>query len=402
VARSPSPSKATIPATAPPKGRILACADDARTVAESSEANNCRTTPDDDRDGFANFGDCAPRNAAINPGVNDRPDVPAMRDTNCDKLDGNARRAVFVSPIGDDADPGSRARPKASFGAAVEAAAAQRRDVYATLGTYAEGLVMRNGVGVYGGYAVDWKRSLTNRTRVTGAEYFYGSEGAVAYDIAAATTLQFVTLEPRAPTTPGASSYGFRGVRSPALLVERVTATAAAGRAGPPGADGADGLPGGSGLNLPDPNNCHFPGGGGSSPAAGRRGGHGGTGSLGRARTGSTASWTRPASATGWAVLAVSAVTAAGETAVPATWGTWGLPALRDQGAPRAHRTRLVSGAAAVDSTGSAVLPATAVAVVAAVAATTPASVVAAAVVAAAAAARADAAAPPAAAPSAF
>ncbi len=44
--------KAMVPATAPPMGRILACADDTRVVAEAREANNCRTTPDHDRDRY--------------------------------------------------------------------------------------------------------------------------------------------------------------------------------------------------------------------------------------------------------------------------------------------------------------------------------------------------------------
>lgn len=97
---------ATVPATSPPAGRLLGCADTASRNAESREANNCRVTPDHDRDGYSSFGDCAPRNRAVHPGVNDQPDVPAFTDNNCDGIDGTARLAVFVSGVGSNDNPG--------------------------------------------------------------------------------------------------------------------------------------------------------------------------------------------------------------------------------------------------------------------------------------------------------
>ena len=259
----------TVPATSPPAGELLACADGGRAVAEASEANNCRSMPDGDRDGWANFTDCAPTNPGVNPGVSDKPDVPNFRDTNCDGIDGNARRAVFVSPVGDDASPGGRAAPKETLRAAVDTAAAQGKDVYATLGNNYSGVLnMRNGVGVYGGYDTAWKRSLSNSTRITGAVVGSRSEGAVAADITSPTALQHLTLAPPPPGTPGGNSYGLRALRSGGLTVERVVASAAAGRGGTPGADGTRGQPGGEAGGYRNT--------GGGATSWGRNGGNGG------------------------------------------------------------------------------------------------------------------------------
>lgn len=238
----------TVPATSPPAGELLACADGGRAIPEASETNNCRALPDGDRDGWANFTDCAPANAVINPGAADQPDVPAFRDINCDGIDGSVRRAIFVSPVGDDANAGTRSAPKETLRAALDTAAAQGKDVYATQGNnYRERLVMRNGVGLYGGYDTAWRRSLTNRTQVTGAVVGSWAEGAVATDITTPTSLQHVTLIAPSPGGAGGSSYGLRAIRSGGLRLERVVASAAAGRGGTPGGDGAAGQPGGNG-----------------------------------------------------------------------------------------------------------------------------------------------------------
>src|SRR5205085_7042965 len=69
-------------------GELLACADAAKVVAEADELNNCRAAPDADGDGWADFSDCAPSNALINPAAPDAPDVPGFADTNCDGIDG--------------------------------------------------------------------------------------------------------------------------------------------------------------------------------------------------------------------------------------------------------------------------------------------------------------------------
>jgi len=227
--------------------------------------------PDSDGDGWADFTDCAPNNARINPGVDDKPDAPSFRDTNCDGIDGNTRRAVFVSPLGDDDAPGTRAQPKQTLAAAVAAARSQKKDVYATRGIYHELLFVANAVGVYGGYDTSWRRSTSNVTRITGGATSDYTTGAIATNVTARTSVQLLTLTPAAPTSSGASSYGLRGINSGGLVLDHVTARAAVARDGGTGSTGSDGRPATNGKNGAD-------GGAGGTSAAGRTGGNGGGG----------------------------------------------------------------------------------------------------------------------------
>jgi len=269
--------KATVPATTPAAGRVLACADDNRAVAESNETNNCRTTPDADRDGWANFTDCAPTNASVNPGAVDKPDVPAFRDTNCDRIDGNARKAVFVSPSGDDANSGTRARPKRTLNAAVSTASATGKDVYAAAGSYRGTLDAATGVGVYGGYTEAWTRNLLSVTSLTGAP-----EGIRATNVTG-VVLQLFKVR---GNNRGGSAYGIRTTGGSRLILQRLTVTAGDGAVGTAAADGrtppaSDGEKGENG----DPGNCDgtpfkgspVGGPGGESPVF-RSGGKGGNG----------------------------------------------------------------------------------------------------------------------------
>jgi hypothetical protein len=95
-------------------------------------------------------------------------DVPDLKfkDTNCDGIDGDVRRAVFVAPSGNDVNPGTVSRPLRSLQAAVQRAAATGRAVYVQIGAYdvGDGLDLASGVSLYGGYNAKWKRSATYRT----------------------------------------------------------------------------------------------------------------------------------------------------------------------------------------------------------------------------------------------
>ena len=182
----------------------------------------------------------------MHPGAADEPDVPAFRDTNCDGIDGDVAHAIFVSPVGNDASPGTRNEPKRTMAIAVAAAASQGKQVYATSGIYAERLVVADGVGVYGGYGVDWSRSLSNETRLTGGGT---GEGALAINLTATTKLQHITFAPDARTAAGASSYGVRAVNSGDLVIERVVASGATGAAGSTGSAGPAGSTGVKGVD---------------------------------------------------------------------------------------------------------------------------------------------------------
>ena len=95
-----------------------------------------------------------------------------FEDTNCDGIDGDAANAIFVAPTGRDTYPGTRAQPKRSIVAGIEAAAAMGFDVYVSVGDYTivETLELVNGVSVFGGYdaAMDWRRSDSTIAHVSG------------------------------------------------------------------------------------------------------------------------------------------------------------------------------------------------------------------------------------------
>lgn len=293
--RSRGRVRLSIPANAA-AGRysLLACVDATRRVAERNERNNCRaarsrvvvpgpggvvpppspapppvSSADSDRDGFPDSVDCAPHDPSIHPGASDVPD-PKFVDSNCDGIDGNPADAVFVSPAGNDANPGTMSRPFLTLATAVSAAQTAGRDVYVAIGTYSEALRVASGVSIYGGYGPSWQRTLSLPTRITGATNASGdTEGAVAVGVTTPTTLQLLSLAPPEPTVPDASSYGLRGSGSPALALERLTVMAAPGA---PGAAGSAGLPGAPGGNAGRNNAPRL---GGTSPI-GHPGGDGG------------------------------------------------------------------------------------------------------------------------------
>jgi len=89
-------------------------------------------------------------------------------DSNCDGIDGTETDAVFASPLGDNANPGTKAEPKRGVQAAVLAAAADGKDVYAAGGEYGR-VEAASGVGIYGGYGPEtWKRDSAFVTSITG------------------------------------------------------------------------------------------------------------------------------------------------------------------------------------------------------------------------------------------
>ena len=86
---------------------------------------------DSDGDGTPDSQDGAPHDASIHPGASDMPDLSFV-DSNCDGVDGTADDAVFAAPNGNDANPGTKDKPKRQIQAAVLAAAIGRKSsVYA-------------------------------------------------------------------------------------------------------------------------------------------------------------------------------------------------------------------------------------------------------------------------------
>ena len=163
---------------------------------------------DADRDGTPDAKDCAPHDAAIHPGAPDLPDLGFV-DSNCDGIDGTEADAVFVSPKGSDANPGTRAKPKRDVQAAVDAAAGKGKVVLVAFGSYGHVRVGASGIGIYGGYdPSSWKR----RDRYPdGLPLILGSPEGVFVSGAKGVVLQYLDIRSMNGTLNVAGTgYGIR------------------------------------------------------------------------------------------------------------------------------------------------------------------------------------------------
>ncbi|MGH2713539.1 MAG: hypothetical protein ACRDM7_06565, partial [Thermoleophilaceae bacterium] len=233
------------------------------------------TPTDADGDGAVDAQDCAPADPKIFPGAADLPDLSFV-DSNCDGIDGTETSAVFVSPLGQDTNPGTKAAPMRSLQGAVARAAEMGKQVYAAAGAY-DRAELATGVGVFGGYDPQtWARNLSLVTSIAGA-----SEGILVAN-ATGVVLQHLTVRGTSTGRPGSSAYGIRLVGGSGATLQRVLVSAGPGTAGAsPAAVGATGAAGGKGGNGAlgecdgkDPGR----GGHGGRSSAGRIGGRGGDG----------------------------------------------------------------------------------------------------------------------------
>lgn len=117
--------------------------------------------PDYDGDGWVSPADCQPLDPAVHPGAVDRPDL-SFEDTNCDGIDGDAARSIFVAVTGSDNATGTELNPVRTIQKGIDLAAATQlpKDVLIAGGTYNESIVLKSGVSLYGGYTpITWQRS---------------------------------------------------------------------------------------------------------------------------------------------------------------------------------------------------------------------------------------------------
>lgn len=173
------------------------------------------------------------------PGT-DEPD-DAFLDTDCDGVDGNASRAIFMAgDVGDDANPGTRDFPKRSLQAALSAALSRSPHyaVYISKGTYAESLgVNRSDVRLFGGYDAQdsWRRAADHVVTFTGVASLTRADRAV---------IDHVRID-RTEADPRFSTAGMRIENSADVTLSSVVVIP---RNGLPGTRGADGAPGANGA----------------------------------------------------------------------------------------------------------------------------------------------------------
>src|SRR3954470_5431847 len=104
---------------------------------------------DYDGDGYSTTGspaDCSDLDPNIHPGAIDKPDL-GFRDLNCDGIDGDAAKAIFVDAGSGQDTPsaGSKDFPLKTLAVAMSRATAGT-DVYVTARTYPEALTLKTGV----------------------------------------------------------------------------------------------------------------------------------------------------------------------------------------------------------------------------------------------------------------
>src|SRR3954454_9277343 len=197
--------------------------------------------PDFDHDGFTS-NDCAPLDPAVHPGAVDKPDL-AFEDTNCDGIDGDKAKAIFVSPTAANNNGiGSITSPKATLGGAqgaIATALAAHKDVYMAGGIYDETANLEDNVSLYGGYEALTGRRDGELTTIKGgpAVLASGDQGVV---------LQLLTRDGQ--NDGSGNTYGLRAVKEGAdpsrLVLQKVDVKSAAAGGNNGGFTGSNGFTG--------------------------------------------------------------------------------------------------------------------------------------------------------------
>ncbi len=164
------------------------------------------------------------------------PDDPDddFADTNCDGIDGDKARAIFVAPSGNDDDAGTIQAPVKTLNRAVALATVSKKDVYACIGTYAESVNLNpDAVHLYGGYdcTAGWTRT-TQKTDVAAPE----GSALVIRGVAGDVVIDRFSFRSSDAVTPGDSSIAGFIVDSPQVKLSHVDFKAGAGADGKPGA----------------------------------------------------------------------------------------------------------------------------------------------------------------------
>ncbi len=182
-------------------------------------------------------------------GSEDQPDK-FFFDSNCDGIDGDISKSVFVAIHGDDANAGTQRFPKRSIQAGIdEAKASGKTWVLVGDGTYVGQINLVDGISISGGFEFGWMRSNRVDTFVEGA-----SPTILATGINTPTTLISLTVTPEV-SERGQSTITIGVKDSSAVILKNLTlngGTGSEGAMGESGTIGMGGLAGGNGGNAPD------------------------------------------------------------------------------------------------------------------------------------------------------
>ncbi len=186
---------------------------------------------------------------------------------------------IYVATTGDDGYEGTRARPKKTIQAGINAASAAGSDVYVSAGVYNESITLSNGVSIYGGFDPStWVRdNLEPSYTPLFTCAIQGNTLAVDGNGISNAVIEGLTITSANATTAGSGSYGIRLIYSNVTL-RYCYITAGNGAPGNNGSSGADGSAGGAGAAGQDGAIDNARNGNGGSGGNGYSGGNGGRG----------------------------------------------------------------------------------------------------------------------------
>ncbi len=230
-----------------------------------------------DRDGIESNGCevyCSPQAGE------DLPDDDFL-DTDCDGIDGQRDRAIFVAIDGNDGNDGSLENPKRNIQSGINAAylASPKKYVIVSDGYYYETIQFKNGVSVYGGYSRSnhWMRSDDYESMLISPM----PVGAYAEDITSSTIIDRMIIQAGESDENSyfGSSIGVYLLNSTdELTFSNCSIYASEGHDGETGIGGIVGADGLNGTNASGPN----PGSGGHGYCGDdSKGGSGGAGGIG-------------------------------------------------------------------------------------------------------------------------
>src|SRR5690625_1330060 len=176
-------------------------------------------------------------------------DVPDIygADLNCDGIDGDRARAIFVSPQGNDTnsgtDPDHPIQTIAEALLRVQDLGGQRNQILLTEGIFATSapVILSDGVGLYGGYSLDFTERSNDR-----ASTQIQSSASTALAIENATkqsAVQNLTIKGGPSTTASPVTYTLwvKNVPRDLLALENLHIIAGNGKNGSTGLQGANG-----------------------------------------------------------------------------------------------------------------------------------------------------------------
>ena len=182
--------------------------------------------------------------------------------------DGTKR--IWVRPDGNDGFDGSRGAPFRTLAKAIGTAVTNGADVYVAEGLYAEQVVLRNGVSLYGGFAADWsaRYAVSDPSHQSTVRARHAAVlGSAVTDL----TVDGLVLTGETNTAlDGESTYGVLLASAQRVVISHNIITAGAGTSGTDGARPSQMGPAPNGANSVAE---VTPGAGGGNGGAGGSGG---------------------------------------------------------------------------------------------------------------------------------